>query len=139
MKISETIYPVVILIACIAVFFVFWQIKQPQGEDNLGGQGYGFATFATSSHMLVGLNPSLTYRHTTVLLASSTRDYAAIVNTGSNYVCLNLGATPAKNCEGIYLAPGGGSFEITRDNPFHGTITAIANSATTSVTVVESD
>lgn len=135
---KELIIGLAILLGVVGVAFV-WFSNKPEG---IGGAFYGtdYSDTATSSKMIVGLNPAAIYAKTTQLVAtSSSRVYLAIVNTGTNYVCLNLDASIAQNCKGIYLAPSGGSFEINETNLYTGTITAIANSASTTVTIVEAN
>lgn len=76
---------------------------------------------------------------TTTLLATSTgRQYALIVNDSAATVYLSLkGGLPAVAYEGIRLNAGGGSYEITSENLYKGSIQAIAVGGTASTTVTE--
>jgi hypothetical protein len=84
-------------------------------------------------------NTSVTVSTTTslVLAPASGRIYAAIVNSGSNGVYLALAptSTQATAGQGIYLAPGGGAYEITLDNHYVGAISGITSTGTSTLSI----
>ena len=142
---TKYIYLAILVVGVIVGAFVFG------GRMNKGGTLGGFnpiTTVASSSHMIIGITTATGYGGTAGKVSTITstttfpgnRTYFAIVNTSGNYVCVNLSPVPPINCEGIFLAPFGGSFEMSEEETgvvYQGTITAIANSATSTVTYVE--
>ena len=78
---------------------------------------------------------TVTTSTTVILAANAARQYAVIVNSGSNPVFLGIG-TAAVADKGIYLAPSGGSFEINQDNLLINAINGIAVGGNSNVTVV---
>ena len=121
-----------IVVSLAAVFSVLWPgdlRNEPESFGQLNQLGTSVATSGAINVTTASLQVSAT---------NTARKYLAIVNTGSNYVCLNLNADkPAVDCGGIYLAANGGSYEINLDNLYTGAIQAIANTAAVKVTVVE--
>lgn len=77
---------------------------------------------------------------TEVIGTSTSRTYLKIVNTGSNYVCLQMdNDREAVDCEGVYLAANGGAHEINSENLYTGAINAIASSSEAIITVYEAN
>jgi hypothetical protein len=70
---------------------------------------------------------------TIILAANPLRKYAALTNNGEYPIYLNLGDT-ATTGQGIYLTPAG-SFDF--DKPYFGAISAIADTAISSVSGIE--
>jgi len=93
--------------------------------------GNSFSNMATSSRITV------TTSSTDILASSTPRQYAAIVNDGSNVVYLNFNGATAVANSGLRLNANGGTFEITSENLYKGQITAIASGGSSVVTVVE--
>lgn len=94
-----------------------------------GGQNI-FSTVSTSSQLSITTSSGL------VLATSSTRQYVAIVNDGSNVVYLSLNNdVGAVVSSGIRLNASGGSYEINQDNLYTGAIRAIATGGTSIITI----
>lgn len=90
-----------------------------------------FATVSTNTAVTAATSS------TSILAKNASRTYARITNTDANFVCLSLAAATAVDCEGIYLAASGGTYEITPDNLYIGEIRAISNTASSVLTVTE--
>lgn len=91
-----------------------------------------FQKVATSSAMTIGTSSS------DLIATSTNRIYLRITNTDANYVCLSLDSDKAAvNCQGIYLAASGGTYEMTGANLYTGAINAISNTAASVLTIVE--
>lgn len=89
-----------------------------------------FAKAETTTSILVASTTA------TRILATSSRQYALIVNDSPYNVYLALnGDVPAKAYEGIRINAHGGSYEITSENLYTGSIQAIAVGGTASTTV----
>lgn len=67
---------------------------------------------------------------------NNNRQWLVLVNQGANYCHIMLGA-PAVAGTGVYLAANGGSMMIDKNNPWYGSIHAIANTASVVVTCLE--
>jgi hypothetical protein len=85
---------------------------------------------ATNSTATVGVASG------TVLAANEARKRAIIVNSGAAGVWLSFGATAVVGT-GVFLAAGGGSFEIDPDELYTGLITGISAGAGNVCGVVE--
>lgn len=98
-------------------------------QSTYGASNTPYLNISTSSAMTVTTSSSR------VLATSTAREYVALVNSGSNpaYLCLN--ADMACTAAGIYLAPGGGSYEILLSNLYQGSITALSSGGNTTITV----
>lgn len=117
----------IIIIAIILGFQFF--TKSP----NLGGSVDWpiFDKMATSSAITVGTS-------STLVQATTTRQYMVIVNDGSNVVYLALnGDAPAIANSGIRLNASGGNYELTPEdaNLYQGAIRAIAVGGSSVITV----
>jgi len=99
------------------------------GSSNSACTYDGTITNSSSSVDSTSKNP--------ILAGNGSRYYAAIVNDGATGVYLNLTSATATARTGIYLAPTGGSFEITCADRYLGAITAITASGTSTLTIVE--
>ncbi len=127
--------------------YTLHELKNNENAGTVFGGFQSITTTASSSHILVSPRTATGYGGTagkvTVITSTTTppqqRVYFAIVNTDANYVCLNLSPRPPSDCKGIYLSPFGGSFEMgdSDDEVYQGTITAISNTGTSSVTYTE--
>lgn len=74
----------------------------------------------------------------TRIMATSSRQYAIIVNDSSATIYLSLnGDAPAVPYKGIRLNAGGGSYEFNSENLYQGSVQAIAVGAAASTTVTE--
>lgn len=118
----------------LVLVFIFFTEDGNLGTNNINR----FTRVATSSAISVGVTPT----DNTLLLATSTsRKYAIFVNTDANYVCLQFKTSDsdpvATDCQGIYLAASGGTYEIDFSNLYAGPIFASSNTATSVVTVLE--
>lgn len=72
---------------------------------------------------------------TIVLAPNPNREYAAFVNNGADIVRLELGNN-ARTGSGIRLTSGA-SYEINKDNPYYGIVTAISEAGTNELSVTE--
>ena len=68
-------------------------------------------TLSTTQQRILGKNPA--------------RQYALLVNDGTDDIYLGMGI-PATANRGIRLNAGGGSYEINLTNPWHGEIYAVS-------------
>lgn len=127
---SKTTLITVVLLAVISI-----AILLSQRELAVAGisDALIFRKANTTTSILVATTTS-----TTVLATSTARQYAVIVNDSSATVYLSLnGGVAAKAYEGIRLNAGGGSYEITVDNLYQGSVQAIAIGGVASTTVTE--
>lgn len=101
-------------------------------ESQLGRGDFIVPSFKATTVSAVSVTTS-----STLVQATSSRPYMAIVNNGDYPVYLALnGDAPAVVNEGIRINPGGGSYEILADeNPYNGAIRAIASGGTSVITV----
>ncbi len=120
-------------IAGILLSVVSYLVGSVNIPQNLSGmiQPSQFPIMATSSAITVG-------EASTLIQATTTRQYMVIVNDGSNVVYLALNGDKAAIANsGIRLNASGGSYEITPadGNQYSGAIRAIAVGGTSVVTV----
>lgn len=100
--------------------------------------GSGGGAGAGTTNLITTINTSATTASASsaLLLDTSNRKYALIINTGANDAWISLGS-PAVVGSGIYLKAGGGSYEITNANLFQGEIDVITTSSTTNIATTE--
>lgn len=113
---------------------IFSLLPKREVVNNLGSLTGGenrFNSVASSSAM------AITTSSARITATSSTRQYIAIVNDGSNVVYLKLSDSPAVINSGIRLNASGGSYEINSENMYTGSITAIADGGTSIITFTE--
>jgi len=84
----------------------------------------------------VDLKLTLSTTQQQVLPGNPLRSYALLVNDSTSIIYLGMGI-PAIISRGIRLNAGGGSYEINRDNPWHGSIHAIAAAGTPDLLIQE--
>lgn len=130
MKTETKIYLAIVLASAAvlmgALFLVNHKVASTTPAQSFGELNR-WTTAATNSSFVCGPTPT----SNTVLSANSARQYAAIVNTSSTTVVyLSLGQSAAFKT-GITLYPNGGSYEITPDNLFTGSVTCTAGASTT--------
>lgn len=101
-----------------------------------GSAGGGSAAPANTVTTTTPSNYVVTTTSGTALAANANRKDAVLVNYGSVGCFLARGATAAVG-QGIYLAPGGGSYNIDANNLYKGIITAITASGTTTLAISE--
>lgn len=84
------------------------------------------------------INTSVTVASTSTqaLASNATRKTATFVNDSDEAIYLSLDGAATVN-SGIRINASGGSYEITQDNPFNGTVNAICSSGGKNLVVME--
>lgn len=126
-------YLVIALLGLLVLFQGFAMIKNkdPQTFASMDSNRIKVSQVETDSFVEVATSS------TEIMATSTARVYGAIVNSGSNGIFLSLDGGPAVDSSGIYIAPNGGSYEITPENLFVGPVYGIATTSPSIITVVE--
>lgn len=145
MQNNKFINSILIALFALAIIFIFWlkisvdavriAIENTSKKELVGSsidvRQYG--SFATTTQATV---PTSSVR----LSATTTRAYAVYVNTGSNgvYLCMTADKVCTTATAGVYLAPGGGSYEmVAGENEYTASITAIASGGSSTINMGE--
>lgn len=121
----------------VSVLLLFQQTAQPVGATGFMSTNIGYvATTSTATAVSTSVRILAT---TTGPVASFSRVYASICNTGATSIGLRLDGDKPVNLStsGGILVAAGACYEITDRNQYHGSVTASSTSGTNVVEAVE--
>lgn len=125
-KSSKLIF-IVLVIAIIASGALFISSKT---------QKFGSFNAPTLLKSATNSNVSVSTTTTPVLSANTARQYILFTNDSANTIYLSLSGT-ATSSKGIRLNANGGTYEINQDHLYIGAISAVAQTATSTLMYVE--